>query len=809
MNIDQLNKNNDSLDLKELIFKYSVLWPYLILSLLVTLSVAYLVNKYSQPIYEVSTTILLKKEKPLIDMKGLSAFDDYNSQASTNDEIQVLRSIELTERVLDRVDFSISYIQKIPFDYRELYNESPFLIIPDSTQPFAYDALLGIKFNSDSTFNFSVHLENTWLLSHSNQIPVKLLNTYHLEKVYKCNELVSTPIGSFRVTPLTSFVKNDLLENKYFFVIRSKEALINEYRNYSINSSKSVNSLTVSMRGMNIRKMVDFLNALSSVYIEKSIERKLYSANNTIRFIETQLSEISDSLQHSERKLQSFQASNKVMDMNLQATHVYGALDRLQEKRAELVVKQKYIQYLVEYLKKNSDGTDFVAPSAIGIDDGVLKKLMDDLINLLNDKVDLSSAIKKNMPYLSNFDSRIENSKKTVQEYINNLTDATNLAIKSIDQQINDLSDKASDLPKKQQELFGYERVYKLNDAIYTYLLTKRSEIQISKAALIPDNEVVSKAHPRDSYLISPNKQRNYIYAFLIGLIIPILIFIILDFFNEKIRTLKEIEQISDFPILGHVIRDKSLSMVPVIEDPKSLLAESFRSIRTNFQFVASEHQKHVVLITSSMMGEGKSYTSMNLAASFALYNKKVVLLCFDLRKPMKNVPFGHSNEKGLSTYLSGNCDLDSIIQPTIHENLSFVFPGPIPPNPNELIACEKNKELFAKLKETYDYIIIDTPPIGMVADALLLCSFSDVNLYMIRHNYSQKSMIKNVFVTLKKRNVQNINIIVNDLPVMRNKYGYGLGYGYNYSYGYGYGYYQNEHESFFQKLKRKLLFKS
>ena len=449
MNTEQFNKNNEPFDFKEILFKYRTIWPYLIITAAISLTIAYFINKYNQPIYEVSTTILLKKEKPLLDLKSLSSFDNIN-EASTNDEIQILKSIEITERVLNRINFNISYFKKIPFDIKELYKESPFTITPDSTQPFPFDALLSIKFTNDSTFIFTADLEKCWLSDPSTKAPVQFISDFHIKKYGKCNELVTTPIGAFKLELINN---NDpsILDNNYFFTFNSKEALIGQYRYYNINSSKSTNTLTISLKGTHIKKMVDFLNTLCAVYTEKSIERKLFSANNTIGFIETQLSEISDSLRHSENKLQIFQASNKVMDMDNHAMQVYGKLETLQEKKAELIVKQKYIQYIIDYIEKSSDGKDFIAPSAIGLNDGILDKFMNELITSLNDKVDVSSSMKKDIPYLSSYDSRIENAKKTIKEYINNLTDATNLAIKNIDQQITDLSEKAGKLPKKQR----------------------------------------------------------------------------------------------------------------------------------------------------------------------------------------------------------------------------------------------------------------------------------------------------------------------------------------------------------------------
>ena len=804
METEQINDAEEGIDLKEFILKFKFIWHYVLLSVLITLGIAYFINKYYQPVYSVSTTILLKKEKPLLEMKGLSTFDDLSYQNSLNDETEILKATSITERVLSRLNFNIAYYQKVPFGFLELYKDVQFEIIPDSAFLIPYDVLLKVNFISDSSFLFSTDIENLRLYNPISQEAIKTLPRFKWQKIYKIGKTAYTPEFSFKITNKEGVKRSGLLIGQtYYFTFKSKESLINEYRNYSVSKGSSSNVLYISMKGNNLYKLIDFLNILSSVYLEKSIERKNKSASNTINFIESQLTEISDSLKFSEKKLQDFQSTNKVMDIDFHSMKVFSKLEELQNQKAELIIKDKYFKYLIDYLSKNTNGKDFVAPSSIGIEDGMLTKLMGDLLNLVNEKDEIANSVKKDIPYLTSYTARIDNVKKSVIEYLVNLSNATSLAIKNMDQRIAEISLSAEKLPKTQHQLFNYERIFKLNDAIYTFLLTKRSEIQISKAALIPDNEVINEANPRDAAVIAPNIRKNYLLALMIGLAFPILIMIILEYLSDRVKSIKDIERLTNFTILGHIIRDKSESMIPVIDDPRSLLAESFRSIRTNFQFVTAIKEKQTIVVTSSMMNEGKSYTSLNLAASFALYGKKTVLLYFDLRKPMRNVPFGYSNNEGLSTYLSSNCELDAIILPSVNDNLNIIVPGPVPPNPNELIASDKTKEMLQLLHEKFDYIVIDTPPVGMVADALLLFNYSNVNIFVVRHNYSRKGMIKTIVSTLKKRNIQNVNVVINDLPVTRNKYGYGYGYGYgyNYNYGYGYGYYMNEKRNIFKRI--------
>jgi capsular exopolysaccharide synthesis family protein len=344
-------------------------------------------------------------------------------------------------------------------------------------------------------------------------------------------------------------------------------------------------------------------------------------------------------------------------------------------------------------------------------------------------------------------------------------------------------------MPETERKLFGFERKFKLNDALYTYLLTKRSEVQIAKASYVPDNEILDIAREAEFTVIAPKSFRNYIIALILGFGIPIAFLLLRDFFNDKILVIEDIEKVSDFPILGYILHNKEKSFTIVADEPLSISSESIRAVRTNFQFISKENDKNVVLITSSMMNEGKTFISLNLALSFALNNKKTILLNFDLRKPKVQDYLNIENKKGLSLYLSGNASIEEIIVKTPYENLDVILAGTIPPNPMELIAGNKTGLLIEKLKEKYDYIILDSPPIGMVADSMLLLKHTNILLYIVRQNQTLKKVFTHQIEDLHKKGIQNVNIILNDIQMGKRFQSYSYGYAYAYGYGYGYGY--------------------
>ena len=314
--------------------------------------------------------------------------------------------------------------------------------------------------------------------------------------------------------------------------------------------------------------------------------------------------------------------------------------------------------------------------------------------------------------------------------------------------------------------------------------MQRRAEAQILKASNTPDNEIIDEARLERTYKVSPRTSMNYLIAFILGLLIPALYLLLKDFFNVSINDRKDVEKLTHYPIIGQVAQASDKNPLVVINSPKSPIAESFRSIRTNIEFLTQGKAKSTILVTGDMQSIGKTFNSINIASIYALYGKKTVLLGFDMRKPRLFQEFGLTNNVGLSSYLSNKESLENIIQCSSQiPNLDIITSGPLPPNPAELIASEKTNELFTLLKESYDYIIIDTPPIGLVTDSLLLMRHTDVNLFVVRQGVTNKTIFGNIIKDLEERELP-ISIIINGVETGKS-YGYG-----KYSYGYGYGNY-------------------
>lgn len=783
MNEEHRTIKEEQTDFKKLIFNVIRYWRFILVSLIIAMTIAYCYVKITLPIYEVNTTILIKKEN--------SSFERINNVASGYDktydiqnEICILQSIQLLERTLGKLDFGISYYSRKTLGFSELYDSSPFRIHLDSSHYQAVEVPYEVYFISQTEYFLTLDAKSIALSNLLSKTVLEVPENKAIKIRGKINQPIKTKNFCFTLVPTNDSILKNYVNERLFFKIRTKESLLSENFNFKVAPYKSSSIISISAKGNNINKTIDFLNTLADVFLEKSVEKKLMISDNTIRFIESQLFEVSDSLKYSEDQLQGFQASNKLMNMDYQTQQVFSALDESQRRKAELLVQKKYLQYIQDFIKNSRDIKDFITPSAVNISDPTLNNLLNELLNLLSERMDMTLNIKKENPYLSSQDSKIENKKKIILENIKNILQANDLILNDLNKKIAETSDKAGKLPAAQGKLYNYQRIYKLNDAFYTFLLTKRSELQITRAAIVPDNEILDRANRRQVRLVLPIARSAYLFALFWGLGLPLLFIFLFNYFNDKIDSIETVESLTDIPILGCIVRAKEFQDISIIENPNSLIAESFRSVRANLQFIRPLNDKHVILVTSSVPNEGKSFISNHLAESLVMFNKRTVLVYFDLRKPLRNSIYNqYKSTIGLSNYLSGNCSLNDILLDTKEDNLKLILPGPIPPNANELIASERTEAMIIELKKQFDYIIIDTPPVGVVTDALLLLKLADIHLLITRHNFTRKQLFTRIIDIYRKKNVSNLAIIINDIPLNKNRYGYGYYYGYDYGY--------------------------
>lgn len=753
-------------------------WPLFLVCLLVALTIAFIAYSLSTPVYEVHANLLVNEEKDPLDKAALFEGAIYFNQYQLENEKGILQSKGVTSRAIENLDFEVSYYRRELFREYELYMNSPFSIHMDTSQLQPAGILFSLEFLDDTTFVISNNSEEVGLYSYPDKKIVKQIALFEYVDTLGFGQLAGNKYSRFVVMPGKGYSSEGQAGKRYQFKFNTYQGLIRKYRNFRVENQRNSSILNLSVRHGNAAKATAFLNALATEYLRKGVERDNEIARATIRFIDAQLSEIVDSLQVSGTELQDFKSSNKVLDIGFQAEQEYTKLEAYEAEKARLLVQRRYFNYLLETLRSKSEVSDLIAPSSMEINDPVLNSLIIELADLYTERAEMSfNSIREN-PYLRTLELRIEETRRKLMDAANNVLQTIEIALEEKEQQIVTAEQKLNRLPRDQQTLLNIERRFKLNDELYTYLLTRRSEMEIFQASNLPANEVLEWAAVEDAVKVAPNLKISMLTALLLGLLLPGILLYLRESLNYKIRNKDDIRRITDVPLLGHIIDSKSKEFPAVLSEPNSLLTESYRTLRTNLQFVINENESNTILVSSAVKGEGKSFTALNLAAVYAFYGKKTLLIDFDMRKSGLGRNLGIMDEKGLSNYLSRNADLDEVIISHKQLNFDLIYSGPFPPNPSELVASERTPLMLDELKKRYDIIIIDSPPIGVVSDAVFLYSLIDITLLVARYNYTHTDVFANVLENITNQGGNRINIVLNDVNPSRS------GYGYYYSYG-------------------------
>ena len=765
----------ETIDIKEIIFKVWRHWKIYLACILLGGVLVFLKNKSEQAIYETSTTLLINDRKSTIDPQSLLGLDFYNNQNQIQNEIEILKSQSLIKKAFEHLNFGVSYYLSDNFITKELYNNSPFIVHVDSNylQPINY--LIGVKIINKDSLSISFNAETIQLFDFKTKKTYNNLEISENTIAINAKDSLKSNLYGFSINLTHWFNKTEHANKEFYFKLNNFQTNLNEFQNISFENIDKSSVINILLQHHNLNKSVDFLNELTNVYLKKELSKKNTVAEKSLQFIEAHLSEINDSLFVSEKSLQEFQASKSALNIDFQTQKMFESLEDLQNQKSEALIGKKYYIYLLEALNQNKLVTDIIAPSLMNINNPILTTQITNLINIQSEvnNIKISSGAKN--PYLRTLVSKIDNSKNVIVEYVQNETNSIEIKLTDIDLRIDEVIEKINSLPKTQRELFNFERNFKVFDNIYTFLLQKRSETLLAKASNVPINEVLDKASNHNYKIVSNKTKLNYLIGFIISILLPSIYVYIKYYFNSKILTDKDIENETDLPILGHIIRTKKSDNAFL--DPKSPIAESFRMLRTNLDFARKSQDNQTILVTSTMQGEGKSFVSGNLARSLAINNKRTILLVFDLRKPMLyfNLP---ESKYGLTNFLINKCEINDIIQSSEIENLDIINAGSLPPNPAELITSDRTTELLTYLQKNYDFVIIDTPPIGIISDGLSLTKYANITLFVTRYNYTRIKPFSNLLKRIKSHNIENLNLVTNSLELNNKGYGYGYTYG-------------------------------
>jgi tyrosine-protein kinase Etk/Wzc len=759
-----------NLGIKDIFFKYIRFLPVFILSLSLALFGAYLYLRYATPIYRSSGTMLIKNPN-----QGGSATDAKLNQLFGNNgtdniqnEIEVLRSRPLMQRVVDSMQLQVSYYAVGKIKSPNIYKQGPFLLeifeLSDSNQSFS----LSVRFQNDKQFSING------------------------EGRFGFNQLFKNPHGVFRLlkNPFTPVGKEYLITYQPSFVVASEYAA-----GIQVSPKPGTGILIIGLETANPELSADIINGLMVKYGDYTREDKTTEANQTLNFINIRLNKIGHEIDSIQKVLLDFKVRNNLIVPGAQTQSYFQNMTLADQGLTENNMKLNIVAMVDEYLrdKKNYFVTVPVV-SSLGIADPTLNSLVISYNSVqIERKKLLESNIPSTNPLVRQTEALIEKFRLDILESLKNVKSSIELANNTLRGRGTSAESQIKALPAKEQELAQIQAQLDSKLGLAKYLMEKKEETSISMASVIANSKVVESAYPSNAP-VKPNRRSIQLLAMLIGVAIPAIFIFMMEVVNDKITTRFDIEKITQAAVLGEVGHSYSDSTLVVSKTNRGMVAEQFRIVRSNLQYVLNKIEHPVILVTSSFSGEGKSFITTNLGAVMALAGKKTIILEFDIRKPKIMTGLGMTKRPGITNYLLGKSELKDL--PVLvpgYENLYVLACGPVPPNPSELLLDKKVDELFEYLKANFDMIVVDTAPVGMVSDAMTLGKFANCTLYIVRQGHTFKKQVALIDEFYTEGKLPRVSIVINDVKI---KPGYGYyGYGrYGYGYGYNSGYYEEEH---------------
>lgn len=780
IDISKFEQEAKPIDIKYYLIKYSRYWPLYATCIFIAMVLVFLFHRYSVEEYQVQGSVLIKpKTSP--EVRILDRSNIFSGSNNLENDILLFTSKNLAEEALKKVHFEVSYYASTNIKEVELYDKSPIKVLVDWSIHQAEGGTVHLTKVSETEFTLTQEDKTFFdFFNSKNNIP---LDEAILNKTYKFGEVILSDRSKFVVQQ----VKDMAVDDKLYFIIHNPVDVLDRYSKAvtvrPINNLGTV--LQVSMVSQVVEKGRDYVNALMDSYIEFDLREKNRISENTLRFIDDQMHILEDTLKMVESSMLNFKVDNKLMDVNSEFGGVLGNIQELEGMIQNIDFELSYYESLQTYLStKTMDYGDIIAPSIVGLSDGFLNNLIQSLVEVSMERRKLLAVVNDNHPNVVVLDEQISKLRENIFENINNLVSNTERRKAEAQKKLSQLDDKFAQLPQTESDYTKILRQFKLRENLYNYLLEKRAEAGIAKASNVSDNAVLDYA--RRGSLIFPKKTQNYGLAFGLGFFIPLLVLFAYHYLNNRIMDQIQLKNSLRIPLLGTIgLSNKETNMI-VAEHPKAMVSESFRSLRSALFYIASEKKCKKILVTSSVSGEGKTFVSLNLAAAMALSGKRTVLIGLDLRKPRIADYVGVGNKVGLSSYLVDRSTQEEIVIQTKYDNLFIVPSGPIPPNPAELLLKDKMAEFLTYLEGHFDVIVMDTPPIGLVSETTDLLRFSDINLYIIRQDYTHKKYLLMINDLYANDQVRDFYAVFNGIRAGGDVYDFG---GYNYGYGYNYSY--------------------
>ncbi|WP_294545061.1 tyrosine-protein kinase [uncultured Bacteroides sp.] len=789
--------DEEQVNIQEILFRYLIHWPWFVVSVVACIIFAWIYLHIATPVYDISATVLIKDEEKgggksmssELERMGLDGF--MSSSKNIDNEIEVLRSKSLAREVVNQLSLFVTYKDEDAFPGKELYRTSPVLVslTPQEAEKLPETMEVGMTLLTNGMMDVLITVGDKEYQKRFDKLPAIFPTDEGTIAFFENKDTLAVNFqkGEEGERHIKAFISRPMSVAK-----RYSEAL-------SIApTSKTTSVAVLSLKNSNTQRGKDFINKLLEMYNINTNNDKNEVAQKTAEFIDERIGIISKELGSTEQDLENFKRTAGITDLTSEAQIALTGNAEYEKKRVENQTQINLVMDLQRYMKGNEYE---VLPSNIGLQDAASAGAIDRYNQMLVERKRLLRTSTENNPTIVNLDTSIRAMRSNVQATLDATLKGLQITKDDLAREANRYSRRINDAPTQERQFVSIARQQEIKAGLYLMLLQKREENAITLAATANNAKIIDEALADDNP-VSPKKMMIYLAAFVLGMGLPVGIIYLIGLTKFKIEGRADVEKLTLLPVVGDIpLADEKTGSIAVFENKNNLMSETFRNIRTNLQFML-ESGKNVILVTSTISGEGKSFISANLAISLSLLGKKVVIVGLDIRKPGLNKVFNISKkDHGITQFLTNpTTDLMDLVQPSdINKNLFILPGGTVPPNPTELLARDGLEKAIETLRKNFDYVILDTAPVGMVTDTLLIGRVADLSVYVCRADYTRKAEFTLINELAENNKLPNLCIAINGLDLKRRKYGYYYGYGkygkyygYGKRYGYGYGYGEN-----------------
>ena len=788
-------QDEEKINYQELLFRYIIHWPWFVASVLVCLIGAWVYLHFQTPVYQVSASIMIKDDKKgsgSTDLGNLGIGGVITSTQGIDNEIEVLRSKTILKEVVNNLELYITYYDEDEFPEKELYQTSPVIVnlTAQEADKLPGSALLAMKLSPEGVLDVNLKVG---------------LNEYN-QRFEKLPAVLPTDAGTFGFALKDSLSGGQMEGHKgerHIRAVVSRPFGVAKGYQGALSiapTSRTTSVAVVSLMNTNIQRARDFINKLMEMYNRNTNNDKNEVAEKTREFINERIKIIDEELGSTEDKLEAFKRNAGLTDISSDAQLAVSGNAEYEKRRVDNGTQINLVRDLIKYINNPLNEYELL-PGNIGLSDAGLTTQIGRYNELIIERKRLLRTSTESNPMIVNLDTSIRAMKSNVQAAINGTLQGLLIVKADLEREAGRFSRRISDAPGQERQYVSIARQQEIKAGLYLMLLQKREENAITLAATANNAKIIDEPVATGGPL-SPKPNMIYMIALVLGVGMPVGVIFLIGLTKFKIEGRGDVEKLTRLPIVGDVpLTNEKAGSIAVFENQNTLMSETFRHIRTNLQFMLENDQK-VILVTSTVSGEGKSFISSNLAISLSLLGKRVIIVGLDIRKPGLNKIFNiPRKEQGITQYLSNpEKNLMDFVQPSdVSKNLYILPGGIVPPNPTELLARDGLDKAIEKLKKNFDYVILDTAPAGMVTDTLLVGRVADLSVYVCRADYSRKAEFTLINELAADNKLPNICTIINGLDLKKKKYGYYYGYGkygkyYGYGKRYGYGYGYGEH---------------